>query len=97
MRTGDSQSDSPSLPPWWEWEIELSPHVFKRMLDRGFNEVDLRTMLERPRGVESVRGSGRWLIHCLHDACRWIVVVEPLLDEEIVVVVTAYPAESGQQ
>jgi hypothetical protein len=23
-------------PAWWEWELELSPHVGKRMEDRGF-------------------------------------------------------------
>lgn len=33
-------------PFWWDWELELSPHVLKRMLDRRFNESELRTMLE---------------------------------------------------
>ncbi len=34
-------------PEWWDWELELSPHLLKRMEDRQFNEVDLRTMLHR--------------------------------------------------
>jgi hypothetical protein len=32
-------------PEWWEWELELTPHLLKRMVDRQFDEVDLRTML----------------------------------------------------
>ena len=34
-------------PEWWDWELELSPHLLKRMLDRGFTESDLRRMLEQ--------------------------------------------------
>jgi hypothetical protein len=33
-------------PSWWSWELELSPHLLKRMVDRQFSEVDLRRMLE---------------------------------------------------
>jgi hypothetical protein len=33
-------------PEWWTWELELSPHLLRRMLDRGFSEVDLRIMME---------------------------------------------------
>lgn len=29
-------------PDWWEWEIDLTPHLLKRMEDRDFSEVDLR-------------------------------------------------------
>lgn len=29
-----------SWPEWWHWEIELSPHLLKRMADRGFSEAD---------------------------------------------------------
>ena len=37
-------------PDWWEWELELTPHLEKRMEDREFTEVDLRAMLERAEG-----------------------------------------------
>lgn len=33
-------------PHWWAWDLELSPHLLKRMIDRGFTEVDLRRMIE---------------------------------------------------
>jgi len=33
-------------PAWWVWELELTPHVLKRMVDREFTELDLRQMLE---------------------------------------------------
>jgi hypothetical protein len=32
----------PNWPEWWEWELELTAHLEKRMLDRDFNEIDLR-------------------------------------------------------
>ena len=32
-------------PEWWNWELELSPHLLKRMVDRRFTEVDVRRML----------------------------------------------------
>jgi hypothetical protein len=46
----------PQWPDWWEWELDLSlPHLRKRMIDRGFSETDLLTMLEDahrlPRGL----------------------------------------------
>ena len=24
-------------PDWWDWELELSPHLLKRMTDRGLD------------------------------------------------------------
>ena len=39
-----------TFPDWWDWELELTPHVEKRMADRAFTEVDLRLMLERATG-----------------------------------------------
>jgi hypothetical protein len=35
----------PECPDWWDWELELSPHLLKRMTDRRFTEIDLRRML----------------------------------------------------
>jgi len=32
-------------PTWWDWDIDLTPHVLKRMVDRGFSEIELRLML----------------------------------------------------
>jgi hypothetical protein len=34
-------------PEWWEWELEITPHLEKRMEDRDCTEIDLRTMLAR--------------------------------------------------
>jgi len=41
----------PKWPTWWSWELELSPHLFKRMADRDFNEVDVRRMLSGASGL----------------------------------------------
>lgn len=35
-----------SWPPWWDWDLELTAHLERRMEDRSFTESDLRRMLE---------------------------------------------------
>jgi len=42
-----------------ELELEFTPHLLKRMEDRQFNEVDLRTMLEHARSGHIVETSWR--------------------------------------
>jgi len=78
-------------PPWWEWELELSPHLEKRMADRDFSEVDLRVMVERATALLPARTEGRWAIRTKHRGRAWKVIVEPDLDRQRLVVVTAYP------
>jgi hypothetical protein len=67
-----------SWPDWWEWEIELTPHLERRMEDRDFSEVDLRAMLQkacvyRPDVVE-----GRFVVETEHKRALWEVIVEPM-------------------
>ena len=38
-------------PDWWNFELELSPHVEERMIDLGFPEVDLRLMFEMTTAI----------------------------------------------
>jgi hypothetical protein len=78
-------------PEWWGWELELSPHMLKRMLDRVFNEVDLRVMLESARDYRPDHEEGRWVIETVHADKDWEVIVEPVFDEQVLVAVTAYP------
>lgn len=77
-------------PWWWTWDLELSPHLFKRMEDRDFNEVDLRTMLTRARSYRPASVEGRWIIETRYRGRPWEVVLEPDPDFEVVTVVTAY-------
>ena len=80
-------------PDWWSWELELSPHLVKRMVDRSFNEADLRLMLEGATGYHADYELGRWVIETSHAGRSWEVIVEPDLQERVLVVVTAYPVE----
>ena len=80
-------------PEWWEWELELSPHVEKRMVDRDFTEVDLRTMLETAVSYRTDTVEGRWLIDTQHRRRSWHVIVEPDPIELLLVVITAYPVD----
>jgi Domain of unknown function (DUF4258) len=78
-------------PEWWSWELEFSPHLLKRMVDRSFNEADLRLMLENATGYHENHEEGRWAIESNHDGRPWEVITEPIPEEEILVIVTAYP------
>jgi hypothetical protein len=80
-------------PPWWEWELELTPHLEKRMEDRDFNEVDLRAMLAAATGYRDDVVDGRFVIETLHRRADWEVIVEP--DEVVhsLVVITAYAVD----
>lgn len=80
-------------PPWWEWELELSPHVLKRMVDRRFTEIDLRRMLSAAKSYQRDVVKGRWLIDTAHRRHHWQVIVEPDTIDHLLVVVTAYPVE----
>jgi hypothetical protein len=77
-------------PDWWEWEVELTPHVEKRMEDRDFTEVDLRAMLDRASGLRPDVVEGRFVIEAEHKRSPWEVVVEPDEIDHLLVVVTAY-------
>jgi hypothetical protein len=80
-------------PVWLEWELELSPHLEKRMVDRDFTEVDLRMMLEDADGYRMDVVEGRWVIETRHRRSQWNVIVEPDPSESLLVVVTAYPVD----
>ena len=78
-------------PAWWDWELELTPHVLKRMVDRGFTEVDLRQMLEDASSFRPDVEEGRWVIVSRQRRRSWEIMVEPDEAEQGLVVITAYP------
>ncbi len=78
-------------PEWRDWELELSPHLLKRMGDRRFTEIDLQRMLERASGYREDVVEGRWVIETRHRRKAWEVIVEPDWERRLLVVVTAYP------
>jgi hypothetical protein len=84
-------------PPWWDWALELTPHVERRMEDRDFTEVDLRLMLETAHGYRADPVmAGRFVVETQHGGAEWEVVVEPDEDDHWLVVVTAYPLGTGR-
>lgn len=85
--------DAVTFPDWWDWELELTPHIEKRMEDRGFNEVELREMLERATAFRPDVIDGRFVIQTRFQGRNWEVVVEPDEVEHLLVVVTAYGVE----
>jgi hypothetical protein len=80
-------------PSWWAWELELNPHLLKRMIDRDFSEVDLRRMLEHGAGLREDIVDGRWVVETWHQRHPWHVIVEPDFGARVLVVVTAYPVD----
>jgi hypothetical protein len=79
-----------SWPPWWEWELELTSHLERRMEDRDFNELDLRTMLHEATGWREDVVEGRFVIETQHAHASWEVIVEPDEEAHTLVIVTAY-------
>lgn len=77
-------------PDWWKWELEITPHMEKRMADREFTEVDLRTMLEDAEGYRADLQEGRWVIETGLRGVPWEVIVEPDPSDRLLVAVTAY-------
>ncbi|MBT3223858.1 MAG: DUF4258 domain-containing protein [Proteobacteria bacterium] len=77
-------------PDWWDWELELTSHLEKRIAQRGLSELELRAMLEKATSLEKDVVPGRWLVTGKRHHERWEVVVEPDEIDCIVVVVTAY-------
>ena len=80
-------------PDWWHWELELTPHLLKRMVDRGFNEVDLRQMLEQATGYHPAVTEGRFIIAARYDGTDWEIVVEPDELTQQLLIITAYAPE----
>ena len=77
-------------PEWWDWELELSPHLLKRMSDRRFTEIDLRRMLQRAADYREDVVAGRWVIETRHGRKAWEVILEPDRKRRLLVIVTAY-------
>jgi hypothetical protein len=80
-----------SWPPWWEWQLELTPHLEKRMEDRHFTEVDLRAMLEAATGSRADVMDGRFIIETRYRKGDWEVMSNPT--KWSLVVITAYAVD----
>ena len=77
-------------PAWWAWQVRLTPHLRKRMIDRGFNEVEVRSMLESPQRIVEDHEPGRFAVDAVHRGRRWRLIVEPDPSAEALVVITAF-------
>ena len=80
-------------PVWWNWDLDLSAHLLKRMETRRFAETDLRQMMENADGYRRDVAEGRWIIETRCHRRNWEVIVEPDVEAQLLVVVTAYPVE----
>ena len=73
-------------PDWWKWELEITPHVEKRMELRDFTKIALGEMFDSARGYRKDEYEGRFVVESQYQQKGWEVIVEPDL-----VIVTAYP------
>jgi hypothetical protein len=79
-----------AAPDWWDWELELTPHVEKRMEERGLTEVELRALLQDATLLVPDVVEARWVATGKRGSETWEIILEPDLDDHVVVVVTAY-------
>ena len=82
--------NSTSWPEWWDWELEMTPHLEQRMEERDFAEVDIREMLEQAINFAPDLVAGRFVVETALRKRPWQVIVEPDPDDKLPVVVTAY-------
>ena len=78
------------FPEWWEWELELTPHIEKRMEDRSFTEIELRTMLHEAQHFRADTVEGRWVIQARWRRQDWEIIVEPDEEDHLLLAITAY-------
>lgn len=83
-------TSGPTFPEWWNWELSFTGHAELRMEQRGVTEVDVRAMLELAMRYEASVVEGRFMIHAMHKQRPWIIIVEPDVDAQLLVVVTQY-------
>jgi hypothetical protein len=87
-------SRRPEWPEWWGWELDFGlDHLRDQMTRREFSETDLREMLERATNFREDEEFGRWLIETVNHHQPWAVIVEPQVDDRILLVITAYRVE----
>ncbi|MFW6162793.1 MAG: hypothetical protein ACODAJ_08465 [Planctomycetota bacterium] len=75
---------------WLEWDVEISYHAHRRSGLRGFNEIDLRAMVEDAAGFEPSPVEGRFVLYSGLGQENWAIVVEPDDEERKLIVVTAW-------
>ena len=63
------------------------------MIDRQFNEVDLREMLDKARAYREDLIDGRWVVETQWHKKTWEVIVEPDEKAQLLLVITAYHVE----
>ncbi len=80
-------------PDWWDYDLDLSPHLVKRMQDRGFTEIDLRAMFADAEDWYPSIVPQRFIITTRRNRRKWEIVVEPDMTEKRIVVITAYGVE----
>lgn len=73
----------------------MSAHLWKRMEDRQFDELNLRRMLEYATDYRADVLDGRFVVDARHAGRHGEVIVEPDERRQLLVVITAYPVDRG--
>ncbi len=67
-----------------------APHP-KRMIQRNFNEIAVREMLDTYRRIRPSSEPDRRTVESMYRGSEWHIIVEPDPASETIVVITAYP------
>jgi len=62
-------------PDWWDWEIELTPHLQKRMERSRLQRGRPPAHVERARGHRADIVEGRVVIETERKRARWEVII----------------------
>ncbi|MBX3354249.1 MAG: hypothetical protein KF724_00950 [Phycisphaeraceae bacterium] len=82
-----------SWPEWFEWELELTPHLLRRMRDGSFTELDLRRMLADATNSRRDDVPGRFAVETHHARAAGEIIIEPDPEDGNLIDITAYRAD----
>jgi hypothetical protein len=77
-------------PDWWDFELELSPHLEDRIILSRFLGGRSPAVIEVAQDLGVGKTPGRWIVRTSHLGEAWDVVVEPDELDRVIVVITAY-------
>ncbi|HEX7878019.1 MAG TPA: hypothetical protein VF720_01340 [Candidatus Eisenbacteria bacterium] len=80
-------------PEWWDWELKILAHAELSLDQRDLTELDLRQMFWKADRTSPDPRRGRFRVDVFHRSQRWVIVVEPVIEERQLVVLTIYEVD----
>lgn len=78
-------------PDWWDHPLKFTRHAQRRMLQRGLDEIQVRTLLEQVESLRPQQDGETWLVTATRMEQTWLFIIKPDLIQARIVLITMYP------